>query len=438
MTRKRRGGVTSPALTLLFVVAWLYPAFLWLLPRGLTLALFAFFVVVVAIMAIVARGIQINPGPEMLFAVLGVLAVVGAILNDSLSPDFAFFLGMIVVGLLLPFTVSWHGAVVASFLTVLLCHAVATIVFYFEPAWHDAFVAATPMKHFVTAIDFRSGITAHYSWNGMYNALGLVITVPLLRFVNGRRNRVVLYGLSLLFAVALLLTTKRGPLLFAVIALVMVIAADRMVGRRLETDRRRRTVVFGAVATLGGAILFAVNNPAALGAIDRLLNGGQSFDQISSGRDQLWARAIEQWTSSPLIGVGWGGYSLTWSDGGTIVTSVAAHNVLLNLLAETGVVGTCIFVCAYLMVLHRSCQSLRQFRRKSFGLDEDLTPYILVALSIQLFFGLYGLVGNPLYDPPTVMAYFVSVAIATSCANRRLNSTDSTTVARQSMLRSPR
>ena len=90
-------------------------------------------------------------------------------------------------------------------------------------------------------------------------------------------------------------------------------------------------------------------------------------------------------------------------------SSMSAHNVYLQLLAETGVIGLAAFVVpAFLSILaamHRS-ESL---------LEEG--PYgdsfcLWACLGVQFFFLIYCFSGNPLYDPQCYIPYFISCVAA--------------------------
>ncbi len=60
----------------------------------------------------------------------------------------------------------------------------------------------------------------------------------------------------------------------------------------------------------------------------------------STGRSQFWGQAIDAFDSNPIVGIGGGNYELWWNEHHTIdVTTVDAHSLYLQTLAELGILG---------------------------------------------------------------------------------------------------
>lgn len=414
LPRSQRNTVSSKSWRwyFLFLIAALYPMFLWLFPRALTLGLFFGVVAMTVVVVFLQTSRAVSLGPESMFLPLGLIAIVGSAINENLTPDLLFFVGMLLFACMLPFVRGWAFPAMHALLTLFLIHAIATIAFFVFPALHTLLIAHTAIGNFPTAIDYRSGLTAHYSWNGMYCALGVVIAVPLALRASRRVERTSYYTIAALLMVALVLTTKRGPLFIAVLA----VALTMIVSLRTHPLSSRKPVQRANawwMVLLGAALIgFLASNPSARMVVDRFFLDTGNVDQLTSGRVQLWSSALELWASSPLVGVGWGGYRHTWSDGGTIVTSVSAHNVVLNLLAETGILGVSLFTLAFILALARTFTSLRLRRVKESRQGDPAVTLLLVSVSIQLYFAMYAMIGNPLYDPPTIMAYFLGVSLS--------------------------
>ena len=83
-----------------------------------------------------------------------------------------------------------------------------------------------------------------------------------------------------------------------------------------------------------------------------------------------------------------------------------AHNVYLQLLCETGILGFLIFMSGAIELFVRTLKLLKKNIRDSFSIGSKGT--IFFVLTMQIFFWLYSLTGNCLYD---TMFGFYSVSI---------------------------
>ena len=303
---------------------------------------------------------------------------------------------------------SWVTSCLRVLVAFAAFHAFCTIVFWLVPALYlpvkSAFFSGSYM-----ARDYRSGFTAHYSTNSIYLSLGLVSWACGLA---GSREKVRIKDLmlSLMLLLALFLTTKRGPLVASVAAIVI---SYLFVNREKLTGTMLKTLVVAAIAVIAVGVL-ATFVPAVQATLERFIE--LSDDETGNGRSYLYDCAWSMFYAKPLLGCGWGTYSkyvATTSLGAMYsnlgFSSMSAHNVYLQLLAETGVIGLAAFVVpAFLSILaamHRS-ESL---------LEEG--PYgdsfcLWACLGVQIFFLIYCFSGNPLYDPQCYIPYFISCVAA--------------------------
>jgi O-antigen ligase len=103
-------------------------------------------------------------------------------------------------------------------------------------------------------------------------------------------------------------------------------------------------------------------------------------------RFQLWASAWDLFTQSPVMGVGWGNFTAIFGlgDPGFIADKAQAHNLYLQLLSETGVVG---FLAFFYLVVRSWKQALRQWRRSEDFIDRALAFGVQGALLAVLAHG---------------------------------------------------
>jgi putative inorganic carbon (HCO3(-)) transporter len=104
-------------------------------------------------------------------------------------------------------------------------------------------------------------------------------------------------------------------------------------------------------------------------------------------RFALWASAWNLFTHSPALGVGWGNFTAVYGldDPYFIPDKVAAHNLYMQLLSETGLAG---FLAFFYLVVRSWKQAQRQWRRSEDFIDRALAFGVqgaLLALSVHGF-----------------------------------------------------
>lgn len=298
----------------------------------------------------------------------------------------------------------WIAPAMKIALVMLSVHAIATMLFLLLPGLYDSLVKPIFFPNIASAVGYQSGLTSHYSYNGMLLSAGVLLSTA--DFVSARRfsrkgqtspdRKIVLV---LLFCLALVATSKRGPLIAVVTATLLT--AYICSGKYKAVALLKIAFVVVLVAT---AFCIAVQFIPQLGNVVLRLQeiGSADASDADSGRSLLWDRAIELFQSNPVFGHGWGTYRYYWSGRSDLVT-VTAHNVVLNLLAEVGIVGLLIFFVAATPAL----LGLWRMASRIGKLDSHWYMPIYFAFSFQLFFFVYSFTGSPLYDMESYSFYLL-------------------------------
>lgn len=316
---------------------------------------------------------------------------------------------------------SWVKSCLKTLVAFAVFHAFCTIVFWLVPALYPPVKSAFFSGSYM-ARDYRSGFTAHYSTNSIYLSLGLVCWCCGLV---GRRKKARFKDsiLGLILLLALFLTTKRGPLVASVAAIVI---SYLFVNRKKLTGTMFKTLAVAAIAVIAVGV-FATFVPAVQATLERFIE--LSDDGTGNGRSYLYECAWSMFHANPLLGCGWGTYSkyvATTSLGAMYsnlgFSSMSAHNVYLQLLAETGVIGLISFVFpAFVSIFVAMHHSESQVEERLYG-----DSFCLWAcLGMQVYFLIYCFSGNPLYDPQCYIPYFIScVAVFAICGSDKMTLND--------------
>ncbi|PVY80303.1 O-antigen ligase [Cupriavidus alkaliphilus] len=221
----------------------------------------------------------------------------------------------------------------------------------FALAWMQAFGLE---GHYSPWVAEYQGTEGRRLFANLYqpNHLGTVCMLAMASVLYLRRTtgvNVVAVGATLfMLGIGAALTASRTPLLQAfVMAIGTTILARVRTSQQLAPISWRHALLWGAapmVALVAGMLFVAWINRRfdlhlAISAVDRLSNSGDAV----SPRLALWRYALEVFRTHPLLGAGWGEYVraqyLIADRLGTVEVANNAHNVILDLLAKTGVLG---------------------------------------------------------------------------------------------------
>lgn len=122
-------------------------------------------------------------------------------------------------------------------------------------------------------------------------------------------------------------------------------------------------------------------------------------EDISSGRDLIYAVAIKMFLENPILGVGVGNFAnLSGLD-------IAVHNTYLQVLCEQGIIGFTIYIIPLLYCLFSTIAMLsKHYNDSNIG-------YLKISLFIQLVYIMYSFTGNPSINLYGFMFYFLAISL---------------------------
>lgn len=257
---------------------------------------------------------------------------------------------------------------------------------------------------------YMTGLCYHYSTMGMYMSVGTIaFSGVLFQNKNAKLWNILIF---IAFLVGLVMTGKRGPLLFTILALVITILITR---KKHFTKKQLQRVVSATVIFVVTFIVTYINVPQLKQVIDRFAVGSGDLDDFTSGRiGYFWINAIEMFLDSPIFGHGW--RSFKYSGSGTLNAN-DAHNIYLQLLAEVGLVGFALVMFFIICTLVTTYKAIRKNEVKM-CLSNANTCILKMSFAYQIFFLLYGISGNPLYDIQCYFPYIICCAIGYSAMRR--------------------
>ncbi len=272
---------------------------------------------------------------------------------------------------------------------------------------------------------YRAGISSHYSINAINISLFFIITAIRhiskfglnIKFEKGYRLNLLFCAISF---VALVMTSKRGVLVWSMLAIAVayIFIEKGKIGNIFK-------IAMAVLVLLGVLSLLAENVEFVNNLFERFRVVGSEEDNSSEQRFVMWQLALSAFAENPVFGIGFWKYRELYNanlsaiyDKTGLHTSIDAHNVYIQVLCETGIVGFVIYIAAIVFLLYRTVSLIKKIDTANYR-----DKYILsLSLALQLFYIFYSFSGNCFYDM-TFFYYSFGMALTYSTENRyKLNS----------------
>lgn len=268
--------------------------------------------------------------------------------------------------------------------------SVVTWVSYFAPKYYiqnilPFFPEASSLQYSFLNRNMYSGFTNHYSRNSFYISVGVLLMFS--SIICEKKQNIGNWILIIFFMCTEFLVAKRGPTLFLLLSLfIVIVKMERDISRKIK--KSIKFILLG----IGIFILAFLFVPGIDNIIYRILSPNSDGD-ISSSRFYLWKVAWNMFKEAPIVGKGWGSY-LTAMNG---TTFQGAHNDYFQVLAENGLIGFIICVVTNLVNLYYSSRTFEFINRDRFGEIQE-QKWVVFSFVFQIFFILYSMTGLPHYS----------------------------------------
>lgn len=256
-----------------------------------------------------------------------------------------------------------------------------------------------------------AGIVEHYSINGILLANGILVHAA--GILNPSENKLLNRAALVMCGIAMLLTGKRGPLIFVAFAIFVLYFLYQSNQKNIV---KKILQVIGVIMVLVAAVIVLYNHVPQLATFISRFQETASAGDVTLGRSAYWNLALEMFSSNIVFGAGW--YRFAEFTIQNLGFSTHAHNIYMQLLAEAGIVGTLLFLAWFVSVLTVSIQFFVKARRGIVVCGKNHLYHMAFSIAMQIFFITYGITGNPIYDELTYVPYFVACAIALYYHNR--------------------
>lgn len=194
---------------------------------------------------------------------------------------------------------------------------------------------------------------------------------------------------------AVFLVNRKGELLAFLLVIVYALLFGGSIGQNTRFRKALKYVLIGIMAL---TILTVV--AVRMGLADRYLRFIFYFttnnrEEMFSGRLELWGIGFKLFAEHPIFGIGWGNtkYHINMFNSANQTYIENVHCILLQLLAETGLIGTTLYMIPVVYIIRQMKKTVNQLKGIS---NVSVLPKLLasVALEYQLFLLINGMIDS--------------------------------------------
>lgn len=269
-------------------------------------------------------------------------------------------------------------------------HVIATIVYLVFPNIIQAIckVILTPKmyEYNVNLMNYgcNAGICSEHGFNAFCITVftNIFFVKTIYRNENKKRNAI----LTLIGIITLLTTGKRGLFLANVFSMIIIFIAVNFMNKKIL---KRFLIALIAILVILKIISYI---PEAQIVFERFKEL-DSIGNFLNGREVFYEKMFKNIKNNPIIG---SGASTTQK----ITGGSDGHNIYLQILSELGIVGLLIYLVLFIHCLNITVENLKK---------RNNSENCLIALYYQIFFLVYGISGNPLYNFSILLIYMIMV-----------------------------
>lgn len=361
--------------------------------------------------------IEIQPMEWLLILTLVVMLVTTENINENLTYIIRYAVLVLIV-VFMKYDEEFFHVIFYCILAAGIVHVAATLWFYFDTDFYMAHIYPNfdsgQKAHLYEQVQKNHhavGLSNHYSQNGIYMAISLCASFALL-LVKKHKNMIRKVLLVAVVFFSLILTGKRGALIFSVFAMLVtyIICKRGAFGNKLITV----LFILSSISLVIYILSFYIEGIAsAFERITAMFAAENEISDVSNGRFKLYAIAWNFFKESPILGIGWREFSkevVNFYNQDSVLRD--AHNVFLQLLCETGIIGFSVFITMFISAITQTIQLAVQSAKNLLCLSDKTKTVLIFSLCYQVFFLAYCITGNPLYDLETVYVYIISVGFS--------------------------
>jgi len=297
-----------------------------------------------------------------------------------------------------------YGMVICVFFAVL-----TAVISWFSIFDYNGYLAFLQNLYTPTVINsiasfyrqgMMSGLTTHYSSNTFYMISAIIILLSdswAYRVGQKKDKKYINWIIILFLLITSLMVGKRGHLIF-----LMATIFISFLFMTINNSKKLKQIFLSIFAIILGLPFIIQKIPQTANFFTRLF--GDNGGDILNGRGDLYSLAIKMFISNPILGRGYGSFSVLMN-----LQNPGVHNDYLQFLCEWGLVGFVVCMIAYGGSLYSAYRLYKCLSNEVYSVDER--RLVIWSFMFQLFVTFYSLTGIPHYDFEVFMLYCLACAV---------------------------
>ena len=217
--------------------------------------------------------------------------------------------------------------------------------------------------------------------------------------------------LNSILILALVLTGKRGQLLAFVIGFIVVYV---VCSNNLIAHIKHVIIAIAVLVVLYFVGFYLYIHYPEIPGFSRTLSlvygSGSDLYTLTSGRTSLWDTAFTLYKGNETFGIGWNQY--------LHFRGMLPHNTYLQVLCELGRVGFVLFVSSLVITLVATIRAYYNgINADYYGVEK---PLLRAAILFQVYYIVYSISGNTLWDAPIYYMYFILLTISNKFIGKKM------------------
>lgn len=231
-------------------------------------------------------------------------------------------------------------------------------------------VAQMILTVFANGLGFSSGLFKHYLRipAAHSNIIGVILLSVFVLRIGAKKTKKFDFVINSIIVIGLIISKSRGSWIFLLLWFSFVKL------KQAKEEKKDLRIFAICMATIIGIIIFVFFEDLQILLFESTLSE-LDFTKIGAGRFELWALGLKKWLQSPWLGFGLG---VTNYDIGFEIISTGVHNIVIDYLVQSGVIGTLIYGLAIFMVY---------FKHKKH--KSPLKKGVLLAATSILFYSMF-------------------------------------------------
>lgn len=309
---------------------------------------------------------------------------------------------------------SWFDTAIRMILIMGIFHAFWTIACYLSSDiyYNIVYPVVNSISQWSLSAMYNKGFMTGFNYTNSQDAIyltsALIVCVCMLFFndssIQIKKSKWIRIVLLIAIAGSLLLTGKRGPIVWFSVAFIItywIYNCDRSLGRLFK-------IVSIVVLVIAVVYVASFMVSGLLNFVYRFIEMSEQGN-ITTHRTELWGMGWQGFLDAPVFGHGWFWFKYHNSYGITY----HVHNCYIQWLCELGIVGAVPWFAFVISNMSHTIKMIRAIKLKNYdNYNGRMLKHLAFSLLYQWYFLIYSFAATSFYEPECLLPYIFSCGMS--------------------------